>query len=86
MHGFKIKEPLKGELQKKAAAAEIKVQMTLRHTMVDAEWCRHFGPVLCTGAVPFPFLSGTVRGGILGFTFGLSTVLLRDSSTQMRAT
>lgn len=27
MHGFKIKEPLKGELQKKAVTAKIKVQL-----------------------------------------------------------
>lgn len=69
MHGFKIKEPLKGELQKRAPAAKIRVQMILRHTMADAEWSRPFGPALCPGAVPFPFLSGTVRGGILGLLF-----------------
>lgn len=50
------------------------LQMTPRPTVSDSEWCRPFGPVLCIGAVPFPFLSGTIRGRILGFSFGPYTL------------
>lgn len=37
-------------------------------TMAETERSRVFGPVLCTRSVPLPFLAGTVRGRILGFS------------------